>query len=84
MIFSIVPLLVVSEPTPKLLLKINVPSPPVVFFTILIEPLVGGGGVYVLLKVHEVVFPATTFIAVIKLPLSQLAPAKLQSLGMVS
>jgi hypothetical protein len=49
-----VPLVVAIELTPKLLVKPNLPSPPIVFLTMVIEPRL------VLVMVQVVVPPATT------------------------
>jgi hypothetical protein len=62
-----VPPVVVRPVTPKLLVKVNVPSAPSVFFTTVMDP-----GGKVLVNVQVVVAPATTVMAPI-VPLVQLA-----------
>jgi hypothetical protein len=67
-----VPLLVLSgDGNPKLLVNVNVPSPPTVFFTISIAA--ASTVCRLLVKVQVVVAPATTVIAA-GVPFVQLAP----------
>ena len=66
-----VPPLVVREVSPKLLVKVNVPLPPTVFFKIVIRPTAAAPRVLVMTQV--VVAPAATVMAA-GVPLVQLAP----------
>jgi hypothetical protein len=75
------PPVVVREASPKLLVNANVPFPPTVFFTTLIDPV--GAAVLVLRNVQVVVAPLTTVMAV-GVPLSQLELVRVQPEGTVS
>ena len=73
-----VPPLVVRDVSPKLLVKVNAPLPPTVFFTTVIDP-----ACWVLVKVQVVVAPAATVMAA-GVPLVQLALVCTQPEGTVS
>jgi hypothetical protein len=73
--------IVVRDVSPKLLVNANVPFPPTVFFTTVMDP--PGAAVLVLVNVQVVVAPATTVIAA-GVPLVQLALVCVQPVGTVS
>ena len=77
-----VPPLVVKEVSPKLLVKVNAPSPPTVFFTTATRPN-GGRTTAVFVNVQVVVAPDTTVMAAC-VPLVQLALVCTQPEGTVS
>jgi hypothetical protein len=76
-----VPLVVVRELSPKLLLNANVPSPPTVFLTTVTDP---GGGAFLVLVNVQVVVPGATTPMSSGVPRVQLALVRVQPGGTFS